>query len=673
MANNPKLETPFSISIGELTFLEERLGTIEIKESNIYPFIIIITIIPSEQVELDSSLLNLPVTISFSKDTVNTDLVSFPRPSKSEYKGYVAKETRKFIIGNDLGGIELIIYHPLYLLSKGTHARIFAADPDNLDQVNNKLEDILETVLLPYRSIFSSFGVKSVSCKELPQINIPYLCQYEEDDLHFLLRLCETYGIHFLQDGETLFFQSNQAELPEAYTIPVQTEALYNFISSDESCVLESRDMDYFYPYSNLPGDVPTASYTVAQGGAYEKYVQYHYSIKEEGLAYLTNLGKQIEYHQQTIHIQNDFHFDKHSVNRPLVGVRSGDVVNILGIQNDILIHYVSWKYQGTETIGSYGIIENEVENYKIDIFGRESSIPYIPENKHKKKKIHGWHKAIVIAPASKAIADPNALGRIKVRFLWDKDPEIHLPDMPEYSCWVRLVMPFAGEQYGIYVMPEIGDEVIISYEDGDIDRPICFGSVYNIESSFLMNNLTNLQEDSSVAQMETIKLKTPKNLVLEFWESEDEENKQRILLSANQKITLIMNVNEEAISYDLDSKGTVSVHASGELTEDSDTQVLLKRGEVGSITITEEGQLNIQAVKEITAVSEEQVAIKSGEGSMTIMSDGTINIEGKAISINGESITINGESVDIQSEKNTTITASGDAEINAVQIKLNC
>lgn len=67
---------------------------------------------------------------------------------------------------------------------------------------------------------------------------------------------------------------------------------------------------------------------------------------------------------------------------------------------------------------------------------------------------------------------DPGKLGRVKVRF-----PT--LPDTPE-SAWARLNMPMAGRNRGWMTIPEIGDEVLVSFMHGDFNHAVVVGSLYN-------------------------------------------------------------------------------------------------------------------------------------------------------------------------------------------------
>ncbi|MFB2875390.1 phage baseplate assembly protein V [Floridanema aerugineum] len=67
---------------------------------------------------------------------------------------------------------------------------------------------------------------------------------------------------------------------------------------------------------------------------------------------------------------------------------------------------------------------------------------------------------------------DPNNLGRVKVKFPW-------LSDADE-SHWARIATPMAGKQRGIYFLPEIDDEVLVVFEQGDVRFPYIIGSLWN-------------------------------------------------------------------------------------------------------------------------------------------------------------------------------------------------
>lgn len=66
--------------------------------------------------------------------------------------------------------------------------------------------------------------------------------------------------------------------------------------------------------------------------------------------------------------------------------------------------------------------------------------------------------------------------GRVKVQFPWDRDGK----DDESSSCWLRVMQPWSGKGFGMQFIPRIGQEVIVSFIDGDPDKPLVSGCVYN-------------------------------------------------------------------------------------------------------------------------------------------------------------------------------------------------
>jgi type VI secretion system secreted protein VgrG len=66
---------------------------------------------------------------------------------------------------------------------------------------------------------------------------------------------------------------------------------------------------------------------------------------------------------------------------------------------------------------------------------------------------------------------DPKKMGRIQVQYYWQEDSTAH---------WARMVTPHSGADRGFMFMPEVGDEVVVAFEDGDIERPYVLGGVWN-------------------------------------------------------------------------------------------------------------------------------------------------------------------------------------------------
>lgn len=89
--------------------------------------------------------------------------------------------------------------------------------------------------------------------------------------------------------------------------------------------------------------------------------------------------------------------------------------------------------------------------------------------------EIAGLHTAIVTGPGGEEIWTDEH-GRIKVQFHWDREGSSD----EKSSCFVRVVTPWSGKGWGMVAVPRIGQEVVIQFEEGDPDRPICTGMLYN-------------------------------------------------------------------------------------------------------------------------------------------------------------------------------------------------
>ncbi len=111
--------------------------------------------------------------------------------------------------------------------------------------------------------------------------------------------------------------------------------------------------------------------------------------------------------------------------------------------------------------------------------------IPLTPAYAHStqaKPTSKGVQTATVVGPAGEEV-HTDELGRIKVQFHWqrpDEHPSIGANLDDRSSCWLRVAMPSAGAGWGHQFIPRIGQEVLIDFIEGDIDRPVIVGVLYN-------------------------------------------------------------------------------------------------------------------------------------------------------------------------------------------------
>jgi uncharacterized protein involved in type VI secretion and phage assembly len=170
---------------------------------------------------------------------------------------------------------------------------------------------------------------------------------------------------------------------------------------------------------------------------------------------------------------------------------------------------------------------------------------------------------------------DPDGLGRVKVKFPW-------LSDMAE-SFWARVASPMAGKQRGIYVLPEVDDEVLVAFEHGDVRRPYVLGSLWN-GSDQPGDDL--VQTDGSFA------------------------------LRSDHKATV-----HAADAITIETDADVEITASGKHTQKStdDTSI--------------EGQnVNVKANSSLTIEATGDLTIKGA--SITVQASGTVSVSGAQVSL---------------------------------------
>jgi type VI secretion system secreted protein VgrG len=113
-------------------------------------------------------------------------------------------------------------------------------------------------------------------------------------------------------------------------------------------------------------------------------------------------------------------------------------------------------------------------EHYRNRFEAIPKSTNYRPPRSTPKPRMH-TQTAKVVGKAGEEIWT-DQYGRIKIQFPWDRDGK----NDEASSCWVRVVLPWSGKGFGMQFIPRIGQEVIVTFIDGDPDRPLVTGCVYN-------------------------------------------------------------------------------------------------------------------------------------------------------------------------------------------------
>ncbi|RQT73104.1 type VI secretion system Vgr family protein [Burkholderia cepacia] len=118
-----------------------------------------------------------------------------------------------------------------------------------------------------------------------------------------------------------------------------------------------------------------------------------------------------------------------------------------------------------------------------------------------KQPRVPGIQSATVVGPEVSEV-HTDSLGRIRVHFQWDR----YSTTEADASCWIRVSQAWAGKGWGVLAMPRVGQEVLVTYVDGDLDRPLVTGIVYNGDNP----TPYNLPQDTRYTGIVSRSLKTP-------------------------------------------------------------------------------------------------------------------------------------------------------------------
>ena len=243
-------------------------------------------------------------------------------------------------------------------------------------------------------------------------------------------------------------------------------------------------------------------------------------------------------------------------------------------------------------------------------------SVPFRAPHKTPWPEIVGLQTALVTGPAGEEI-HTDKYGRIKVQFYWDR---IGQKD-DKTTCWVRCVMPWTGKNWGMVFIPRIGQEVAIQFEEGDPDRPICTGMLYNANTMPPYGLPGNMTQTG-------IKTRSSKQGGADNFNElvfEDKKGEEFVRFQSEKDYTQIIK-NDATITIGLETKD------KGDLTQtiQNHKTETLKKG--NHTTTVEAGNMvtDIQQGNKTTTVSkgDQTVEVSQGNRTMTVNGDVTNTVK---------------------------------------------
>jgi type VI secretion system secreted protein VgrG len=306
-----------------------------------------------------------------------------------------------------------------------------------------------------------------------------FCVQYRETNLDFVCRLLEEEGIFYFfehtEEGHTLILTDYARMQPFAgqeqvrmYSGSVPQEDVVRALTQRQAVhtgTISLADYDQMKPSlelrSSMAGEEPDEIY---------EYQKHLFTELDEGERY-ARIG--LEREEATRHVVRG----EGTVRGFQAGHRfeltNHDRRNANGEYGLLRVEHVARS--GAYIAGS-GTGDLDYENRFVAI---PHGTPYRPALRTPKPTMPGSQTALVVGPAGEDI-NVDEHGRVQVQFHWDR---LGAKD-ENSSCWVRVSQNWAGKRWGGMFIPHVGHEVIVDFLEGDPDRPIITGRVYNAENT---------------------------------------------------------------------------------------------------------------------------------------------------------------------------------------------
>jgi type VI secretion system secreted protein VgrG len=318
-----------------------------------------------------------------------------------------------------------------------------------------------------------------------PYDSIPYCVQYRESDFDFVSRMMEEWGLGYYWAHEKDKHQLVIFDAPSRIKdCPGQNQASYGAQSDDSNTAGQVADwfverslragkyMLRDYNYHDPSVDLTCQTNTNAAIGENKRFEIYDYPGDYRALGPGKNrVQLRMEAEEAASHAIRG--------SGTCYGFCPGYKFALAGHYRDscndtYLITEVNHSFSQVVGVTAKAAATS---NYQNSFACMPHSVPYRPRQLTPKPVIHGVQTALVVGEGGKEV-DIDDLGRIVVQFHWDRDGQKNAAS----SCRVRVAQAWAGKEWGAYFAPRIGQEVLVEFVEGDPDRPLVTGAVYNGE-----------------------------------------------------------------------------------------------------------------------------------------------------------------------------------------------
>ena len=545
----------------------------------------------------------------------------------------------------------------LWLLDRTSDSRIFQ---------NKSVDEIAKT-------LFSDAGFSNY------QINLQgthpkrdYCVQFQETDLAFLSRLFEEEGIFYffkhesgkhtlvLADGKSAYLDCADGQVRYRQG-GQQTDAVDSWAPgfSFRSGKWELNDYNFETPSTSLASDTKTVL-DVSSFASWERY-EYpgRYATKDDG----TRLVKLRQEEEETgfAVVEGGSGYADFApgckftlVEHPLPEEQNKGYV-LVSVHHDAADHT------------HFGGADRPYYRNRFSCISDQTA--YRPPRSTPRPVIGGPQTALVVGPSGQEIYC-DKYGRIRVQFFWDRLGQSD----EKSSCWVRVMQPLAGRGWGAVFTPRIGMEVVVDFLQGDPDRPLVIGAVYNA-TNMPPWTLPDNQTQTGFLSRSSTQGEAANGNELRF---EDKKGSELLLLHAEKDFTREVE-NDDSLT--VDGKQTISVTKDRALTvtqgnetltvSQGDRTVTVSQGN-HSITVNGNHVVTVKQGNHQTQAAAGKITLDAAQSIELTCGQSSIKIEPTAITITSLNIKLQGDAqVSVQGPM-TTVKADGTLTLKGGMVMIN-
>jgi type VI secretion system secreted protein VgrG len=339
------------------------------------------------------------------------------------------------------------------------------------------------------KDVFTKAGFGDYEFKTTADYDtIPYCVQYRETDLAFCSRLMERYGIYYFfkhaEGKHTLVVADSpssheaNSDAPKLPYSPLgvreldMEQRLGAWTSQRRFCTgkVQFNDYDYLKPPKKL-----LAPSEASEKYAHSKLEVYDYPGKYDE----QNKGEKLS----KFHLQAEQCFDhRRLVDGDAPSLFSGSLVTVekhptSSENREYLVVHCNHSYGTQQYRVAAGQVPAEIYRGVYELLPSEVPFRMLPQTP--KPRIYGIQTAKVVTKKGEDGEEisTDEHGRIWVKFFWDREPQ--------KTCPIRVAQVWAGKQWGGQFIPRVDMEVVVEFLEGDPDRPLVTGCVFNGDNKY--------------------------------------------------------------------------------------------------------------------------------------------------------------------------------------------